>query len=561
MEQVLREVIAEALTRAKDAGELIYQTLPEISLRRPPDKVHGDLASTIALELASQERRAPREVAQRIVKYLKTEHSPVQKCEIAGPGFINFFLNQSYWYDALQSIITLKERYGRLDIGQGKKVQVEFVSTNPTGPLHVGHGRGAIVGDVVASILDAAGYDVQREYYVNDAGTQMDKLGHSTWCRYMELQGQDVPFIKDGYQGEYIYDIAREMIERDADKYVDMPLEQALPAFTTYSCQRILKEIREDLEHFNVVFDEWFSEQHLYETNAVQNMVDRLMAEGAMYEQDGAIWFKSTGHHDDEKDRVVIRSDGRPTYFASDIAYHENKFQRGFEKLINVWGADHHGYVPRMKGVVKALGYQEDALEVILVQMVSLLKGGERVAMSTRSGEFITLAEVVNDVGVDATRFFFTMRRSDSQLDFDLDLAKSRSKENPVYYVQYAHARICSIFREAEKQGIRFPDMDGVDCSLLTLEEEVELISELCQLPKIIEISARSLEPHRLTYYVHNLAGIFHSYYNLGNKSKEHRVITDDINVTNARLLLVKGIRIVLQNVLKLLGVSAPERM
>ncbi len=569
MEQIIREVILEALAQAKNAGELTYNTLPEITLRRPSDKTHGDLASTIALELASQERRAPGEIAHTLVKYLNTEHSPVQKYEIAGPGFINFFLNQSYWYDELQSIITQKDRYGRLDIGQGKKVQVEFVSTNPTGPLHVGHGRGAIVGDVVASILDYAGYDVQREYYVNDAGTQIEKLGHSTWCRYMELQGKDVPFLEDGYKGKYIYDIAREMIERDGDKYVEMQFEEALPAFKIYSSQRILKEIREDLEQFNVVFDEWFSEQQLYATGEVQKVVDRLTAEGGMYKQDGAIWFTSTGHHDDEKDRVVIRSDGRPTYFASDIAYHENKFQRGFEKVINVWGADHHGYVARMKGVVKALGYAQDALEVILVQMVSLLRGGERVAMSTRSGEFITLAEVVNEVGVDAARFFFTMRRSDSQLEFDLDLAKSQSKENPVYYVQYAHARICSIFREAEKQGIQFPpfdctqdrDMEGVDCTLLRLEEEIKLISELCQFPKVVEISARFLELHRLTYYVQNLAGTFHTYYNLGNTSKEHRVITEDMEVTKARLLLVKGVQIVLQNVLKLLGVSTPERM
>jgi arginyl-tRNA synthetase len=554
MEQIIKEVVVDALTKAKNAGDLTYETLPEVNLRRPPDKAHGDLASPIAMELASQEQRAPREIAERIVRHLSTEHSPVLKCEIAGPGFINFFLNQEYWYDELKSILASGEHFGSLDIGQGVKVQVEFVSTNPTGPLHVGHGRGAVVGDVVASILDFAGYAVQREYYVNDAGTQMDKLGHSTWCRYMELLGLEVPFIEDGYQGEYIYDVAREMINQYGDAFLDVPFEEALPVFKTDSCQYILKGIREDLERFNVVFDEWFSEQRLHDSNAIQQVVERLKREGAMYEEDGAIWFQATGH-EDEKDRVVIRSDGRPTYFASDIAYHENKFQRGFQKVINVWGADHHGYVPRMKGVVKALGYAEDALEVILVQMVSLLRGGERISMSTRAGEFITLAELVDEVGVDATRFFFTMRRSDSQFDFDLDLAKSQSKENPVYYVQYAHARICSIFREAEKQGIQLPDTQQVDCSLLQLEEEKTLISELCYFPKIIEISAQTLEPHRLTYYVHNLAGIFHPYYN------KHRVISDDLNMTYARLLLAKGIQIVLQNALRLLGVSAPERM
>lgn len=554
MEQLIRDIVIDALTAAKSAGELTYQSLPEINLRRPQDKAHGDLASSIAMELASQERRPPREIAERIVRHLRTEHSPILKCEIAGPGFINFFLNREYWYDELKNIVGSEDRFGMLDIGQGTKVQVEFVSTNPTGPLHVGHGRGAIVGDVVANILDFAGYNVQREYYVNDAGTQMDKLGHSTWCRYMELLGHEVPFVEDGYQGEYIYDIAREMIDQYGDAFLEIPFEEALPVFRTDACQHILQGIKEDLKRFKVVFDEWFSEQRLHDTNAIQEVVEELKKQGLMYEQDEAIWFRITGH-EDEKDRVVIRSDGRPTYFASDIAYHKNKFQRGFQKVINVWGADHHGYVPRMKGVVKALGYSEDALEVILVQMVSLLRSGERVAMSTRAGEFITLAELIDEVGVDATRFFFTMRRSDSHLDFDLDLAKSQSKENPVYYVQYAHARICSIFRETEKQGIQLPGPQYIDCSRLKLEEEMALISELCQFPKIIEISARALEPHRLTYYVHDLAGIFHAYYN------KHRVISDDINITYARLLLVKGIRIVLRNVLKLLGVSAPERM
>ncbi len=554
MEDLIREVLRDALDRAKNAGELDYEKLPEIALRRPPDKAHGDLASTIALQLASQVRRAPRDVAQCLVTYLNTEHSPVRKCEIAGPGFINFFLNQDFWTDELKNVLTEKENFGRLDFGQQRKVQVEFVSTNPTGPLHVGHGRGAIVGDMVARILEHAGYDVQREYYVNDAGNQMDKLGHSTWCRYMELQGRDVPFVEDGYRGGYIYDLAGKLIEQDGDAYVSMPFEEALPIFKRYACQEILQGIREDLERFHVVFDQWFSEQQLHDADAIEQVVERLKAEGAMYEQEGAIWFKSTGH-DDEKDRVVIRSDGRPTYFASDIAYHENKFKRGFEKVINVWGADHHGYVPRMKGVVKALGYTEDALDVILVQMVSLMRNGERVAMSTRSGEFITLAEVVNEVGVDATRFMFNMRRSDSQLEFDLELAKKQSKENPVYYVQYAHARICSIFRGAESQGVELPNADEVDFSLLTLDEERELISQLRHFPKVIEISARDLEPHRLTYFVHDLASLFHAYYN------KHRVVTEDVPLTYARLYLVKGVQIVLQNALALSGVSAPEQM
>ncbi|PIE32757.1 arginine--tRNA ligase [candidate division KSB3 bacterium] len=560
MEQVIRNVITDALIRAKEAGDLQYATLPNIALRRPPDKAHGDLATTIAMQLASQAKRPPRDIAKCIVENLQTEHSPIERCEIAGPGFINFYLNSNYWHDELENIVTQHEAYGRIDMGQRQKVQVEFVSVNPTGPLHVGHGRGAIVGDVLARVLDFAGYDVQREYYVNDAGNQIDKLGHSAWCRYMELQGKDVPFVEDGYKGEYMYDVAREMLDRDGDKYVDMPFEEALPAFKRYSCQRILKMIRDDLERFNVVFDVWFSEQELHDSNSVNDLVHRLIDEGVMYKKDGATWFKATGH-EDEKDRVVIRSDGRPTYFASDIAYHNNKFQRGFEKVINIWGADHHGYIPRMKGVVKALGYSEDALEVILVQMVSLLRNGERVSMSTRSGDFVPLMEVVDEVGVDATRFMFNMRRSDSQLDFDLELAKTQSKENPVYYVQYAHARICSIFREADKQGLQLADTANIDCSFLALDEELGLIAELCHFPKIVEISARELEPHRVTYYVHTLAGLFHAYYNLGSRDPQLRIIAEDPNVTQARLFLVKGIQIVIQNALRILGVSAPEQM
>ena len=556
----MKDVLTEALTRAKQAGDLRFETLPEIVLRRPPEKEQGDFASTIAMQLAKQEQRAPREIAQTILRHLQTENSPVRRCEIAGPGFLNFFVNQAYWHDLLRAIVTQKDQYGKLNIGQGKKVQVEFVSSNPTGPLHVGHGRGAIVGDVMASILTQAGYDVQREYYVNDAGNQMDKVGKSAWCRYMQLQGNDVPFIEDGYKGEYMYDIARKIIAQEGDKYVNAPLEESLPFFRTFACQYILAWMKADLERFNVRYDVWFSEQSLYDNHEVERVVERLKREGWMYEQDGAVWFKTT-EQDDDKDRVVIRSDGRPTYFASDIAYHENKFQRGFQKIINVWGADHHGYVPRLKGVVKALGYSEDALDVILVQMVSLLRNGERVAMTTRGGVFELLSDVIDDVGVDATRFMFNMRRSDSQLEFDLGLAKKQSKENPVYYVQYAHARICSIFREAEKQGIALPDINAIDCARLQLEEEMSLIAELAQFPKVIEISARDLEPHRLTYYVQELAGQFHAYYNLGNKSVERRVITDDPAVTHARLLLVKAIQIVLQNALKILGVSAPEQM
>ncbi|GAK52558.1 arginyl-tRNA synthetase [Candidatus Moduliflexus flocculans] len=562
MEQLLKDVLTDALTRAKAAGDLQFDLLPEIAFRRSTDKEHGDFASTLAMQLASQAKRAPRDIAQAISKHIQLEHSPVKKVEIAGPGFLNFFINQQYWYELLQTIVAQQENYGRLTIGQQKNVQVEFVSSNPTGPVHVGHGRGAIVGDVMASILAYAGYNVQREYYVNDAGAQLERIGRSTWCRYMQLHGKDVPMQEDGYQGDYVFDIARKIIEQDGDKYVNLPVEETLSFFKKFSCEYVLDWMKADLARFRVKYDCWFSEQSLYDSGEVLRVIERLKGEGWVYEQDGALWFKSTSAgHEDEKDRVVVRADGRPTYFASDIAYHDNKFQRGFEKLINVWGADHHGYVPRLKGVIKALGHP-DALEVMLVQMVSLLRNGERVSMSTRAGEFVTLAEVLDEVGVDATRFFFNMRRSDSQLDFDLEVAKQQSKENPVYYVQYAHARICSVFREADRQGINMPDPSAIDCSRLALPEEMALISELAHFPKVIGISARDLEPHRVTYYVQEVAGLFHAYYNLGNKSAQHRVVvTDDLALTHARMFLLSAIRVVLRNALGLLGVSAPEQM
>lgn len=561
MEQLLKDVLTDALTRAKAAGELHFDTLPELAFRRSAEKEHGDFASTVAMQLASQAKRAPRDIAQAISKHIQLEHSPVKKVEIAGPGFLNFFINQQYWYDLLHAIVTQQANYGKLTVGHQKKTQIEFVSSNPTGPVHVGHGRCAIVGDVMANILAYAGYNVQREYYVNDAGAQLERIGRSTWCRYMQLHGKDKPMLEDGYQGGYVFDIARKIIAQDGDKYVNLPVEETLPFFKKFSCEYVLDWMKADLARFRVKYDCWFSEQSLYDSGEVPRVIERLKHEGWIYEQDDALWFKSTGAgHDDEKDRVVVRSDGRPTYFASDIAYHDNKFQRGFEKLINVWGADHHGYVPRLKGVIKALGHP-DALEVMLVQMVSLLRNGERVSMSTRAGEFVTLTEVLDEVGVDATRFFFNMRRSDSQLDFDLEVAKQQSKENPVYYVQYAHARICSVFREADKQGMTMPEPSAIDCSRLALPEEMELISELAHFPKVIEISARDLEPHRVTYYVQELAGLFHAYYNLGNKSAQHRVVNDDLALTHARMLLLSAIRVVLRNALDLLGVSAPEQM
>jgi len=544
----------EALARAREAGELKYTQLPEVVLERPQDKNHGDLTTTIPMNLASQERRAPRDIAHIILKYLHPEPSLVEKQQVAGPGFINFYLSPSFWYSQLQWILDRQERFGSSDIGQGARVQVEFVSANPTGPLHVGHGRNAAVGDILARILSFSGYQVEKEFYINDFGNQMELLGRSVWCRYMELQGKAVEFPENGYHGDYIYDIAREIVQQKGTEWVEKDPAQALPYFTEFASQAILKQIRSDLETFRVTFDRWFSEKSLYQGGTVHEALEFLKSKGLIYEQEGAIWFRSTQFGDD-KDRVVIRSDGRPTYLASDIAYHRNKLQRGFAKLINVWGADHGGYIARMKGIIKALGYPEEVLTVVLIQLVKLTRRGEQVKMSKRAGHIVLLSEVIEEVGVDAARFFFTMRRTDSHLDFDLELAKSQSKDNPVYYVQYAHARICSLFREAQKQGIKLPSPQEVDLTGLNTEEELSLMKALAYFPKVVKDSALSLEPHRITFYLQDLAGIFHSYYN------KYRFITEDPGLTHARLLLARGVQIVLKNALDLLGVSAPEAM
>lgn len=554
MEDILKVLIAEALIQAREAGELRYVQLPEIVLERPADKNHGDTTTTVAMTLASQERKSPRNIADTLVKHLKLEPSLIERCEIAGPGFINFYLSSSFWYNQLRLILDQEEQFGSSDLGKGARVQIEFVSANPTGPLHVGHGRNAAVGDVLARILTFSGYQVEKEFYINDFGNQIELLGQSVWSRYMELNGKAVGFPEKGYQGDYIYDIAKDLIVQRGMEFVERNPAEVLPFFAEFASKIILNQIKTDLETFRVTFDIWFSERNLYQDKSVDTAIEILKSKGLIYEQDKALWFRSTQFGDD-KDRVVIRSDGRPTYLASDIAYHRNKLQRGFSKLINIWGADHGGYVARMKGIIKAFGYPEDILTVVLIQLVKLTRRGEQVKMSKRAGHIILLSEVIEEVGVDAARFFFNMRRTDSHLDFDLELAKSQSKDNPVYYVQYAHARICSIFREAKKQGISMPSLQDTDLTQLNLEEELSLIKELSYFPRVVRESALSLEPHRVTFYLQDLAGIFHSYYN------KYRFIADDPDLTNARLLLARGVQIVLKNALNLLGVSAPEAM
>ena len=478
----------------------------------------------------------------------------MEKVEIAGPGFLNFFIREDRWSSLLKIVESEGDRYGTATFGQGRRIQVEFVSANPTGPLHIGHARGAVVGDVMANILAAVGYGVFREYYINDAGNQMNNLGKSVLLRYRELLGRTEEFPEGCYKGEYIRDLAAELLKRDGERYLGMDAMEAIPLLTTYAGAAILEGIKEDLLAFGVVFDLYFSERELYREDGVGSLLRTLEEKGFIYHEGNALWFRTTAFGD-EKDRVVVRQNGDPTYFAADIAYHRNKFLRGFETVIDIWGADHHGYIPRMSAAVQALGYEKDALKVILVQLVNLLRDGKPVAMSTRSGEFDTLREVIDEVGKDAARYNFLMRRSDSHLDFDLELAKRQSNENPVYYVQYAYARICSIIRMAAERGCEAPRYDQAELGLLRLQEEIDLIKTITRFPEVVEGAARTLEPHRLTFYLNDTAAIFHSYYN------KNKVISDDGALTGARLFLVKSVRTVLKNALTLLGVSAPEKM
>lgn len=565
MKQSVTGLIKSILEEAKTNGLLRFETLPLIPVEAPKEKSHGDIATSIALALAPREGKRPLEIAKIILKGLEGKDIDFEKVEIAGPGFINFTFRKEYWHEILNDVLKKGETYGRSELGKGIDVNVEFVSANPTGPLHIGHGRGAALGDALSNLLQTAGYKIQREYYINDTGTQMETLGRSLWIRLLQLHNQNVSLPENHYQGEYIKGIAREMVTtRRLDEIIKItkvrdffdlskkPEEEVIPFFTDYAEESILKGIREDLERFGVRYDRWFSEKSLYEDGKVDSVLSEIKERGFLYEQDGALWLETTRFGDD-KDRVVRRKSERYTYFASDIAYHNNKFNRGFRRIIDIWGADHHGYVPRMKAVIQALGNTPETLNILLVQLVTLLKEGKPVAMSTRAGEFVTLKEVIDEVGVDAARYIFLTRRHDSHLEFDLEVAKRQSSENPVYYVQYAHARIASLFRETAVRGIILPET--VDTGLLNLPEELDLIKDIANYPEVIEGSALSLEPHRITYYLHGLASRLHSYY------YKYRVITDNLELTYARLFLMKSLGIVIKNALKILGVSAPEKM
>ncbi len=550
----LTRLIGDAVGRAaarNSWGDVKPQSI-EVTASR--EEAHGDFASNVAMILASQLKTNPRKIAAALVADLGDGGGLVEKVEIAGPGFINFFLRDSVWPSLLEAVDEAGERYGRSALGAGRKVQVEFVSANPTGPLHIGHGRGAVVGDVVANILAETGHEVSREYYINDAGNQMHNLGRSVLYRYYEEMGRPAAFPDNGYQGDYIRAIAKDIAGREGDAYLAAGEADAVPRLTDYAGNVILEGIKEDLRVFGVVFGRYFSEKELYRDGGVLRLLDQLEAQGYVYTDDGTRWFRTTAFGDD-KDRVVVRKNGEPTYFAADIAYHRNKFERGFDLVIDIWGADHHGYIPRMQAGVQAVGRPKDALRVILVQLVNLLRDGKPVAMSTRSGEFVTLREVIDEVGKDAARYNFLMRRSDSHLDFDLELAKRQTNENPVFYVQYAHARICSILRTAAEKGYLPPRYREADMGKLSLPEETALIKRISEYPDMLEGAAVALEPHRLTFYLNDLAGIFHNYYN------KHRVVSEDRECTLARLFLVKSVRTVLQNALRILGVSAPETM
>ncbi len=554
MRKMIKTVVEDGYKRLVDEGEFPNEPVGEGHLISvPKQEQHGDYASNFALVMASRLKMPPRQVAEKIKSVLK-DNPDFQQIDVAGPGFLNFFFSKAFWQKSLVEIKASGSKFGQTSDGQGKKVLVEFVSANPTGPLHVGHGRGAAVGDSLCRILKAAGYNVESEYYINDVGNQMKTLGRSVYLRYQEVLGKEVEFPDECYKGDYIKDIAKEIVEEHGDKFLQVSLEECLDFFIEEAVSRIFHGIKEDLALFRVHFDNWFSERTLHESGYVEKTIEELMDKGVIYEKDGALWFR-TSDFGDEKDRVVKRSNGVLTYFAADIAYHRQKFERGYDMLVDIWGADHHGYVPRVKAAVKALGYNPDNLNVLLVQLVNLIEGGKLKAMSTRAGEFVTLRQVLDDVGVDATRFIFLTRKCDSHLDFDLDVARKQSQENPVYYVQYAHARLCSVFSIAQERGIEILPANQVDLSLLEDPEEIGLMKFLVRFPEVVAGSAKSLEPHRISYYLTELAGMLHKYYT------KHRFIGDDPGLTQARLFLADVTRTVLKNGLELLGVEAPEKM
>ncbi len=586
MKKKIEELILQAVETLKSDGILAQEIIPNITIDRTRDPQHGDFASNLALTLAKQVSTNPRQLAEKLIAALPQDIAII-KVELAGPGFINFFIDPIAQYQVIKQIHDDGRKFGLSNVGAGKKVQVEFVSANPTGPLHVGHGRGAAYGSAVADLLQAAGFDVHREYYVNDAGRQMDILATSIWLRYLEECGEVVHFPSNGYRGEYVREIAWNIHKNAGNEYrrpvelvfEDIPLDEpvggdkeehidALIAraktllgaplyqdFFQIGLDNILEDIKIDLNEFGVDYQEWFSERRLMDDGSVQEALERLRAAGHLYEKDGATWF-ACAELGDEKDRVVVRDNGQSTYFASDIAYHMNKLDRGFDRIINIWGADHHGYIPRVRAAIQALGADESKLKVLLVQFASLYRGEEKVQMSTRSGEFVTLRQLRNEVGKDAARFFYVMRRSEQHMDFDLKLATSKSNENPVFYVQYAYARVCSVLRQLDEKNWGRDLMLGMESlTLLTEEHETNLLGTLARYPEVLERAALQYEPHQLIQYLRELANEFHTYYNA------HQFLVDDAKIRNARLNLICAVKQVLANGLGLLNINTPEAM
>ncbi|MGM0884485.1 MAG: arginine--tRNA ligase [Bacillota bacterium] len=551
MYEQVKKAIADA---AVAAGLAAREELPAFVLEVPKDKSHGDLATNAAMQLTKLAKRNPRQIAEAIIEHLDTKQASIQAAEIAGPGFINFRMDKSYLYPVVGEALQAGEDYGRIEEGNNKRVQVEFVSANPTGSLHLGHARGAAVGDALCNVLDFAGYDVTREYYINDAGKQVENLAVSIEARYRQALGQSADMPEDGYYGEDIIGFAKLLVEQEGDRLLELPDQERFAFFRQFGLERELDKIKRDLGRFRVGFDVWYSETALYESGQVEQGLEALKATGHVYEEEGATWL-STMPFGDDKNRVLVKNDGSYTYLTPDIAYHRDKFSRGFDQMINIWGADHHGYIPRVKAAMAALGNDPNKLTVLIAQMVSLFQNGEKMKMSKRTGKAVTMEDLMDEVGVDAIRYFFSMRSMDSHLDFDMDLAISTSNENPVFYVQYAHARICSIFRQAEEQGLVLKSPDTIDYSKLAAEAEFDLLRKIGELPQEVSEAAAQYAPHRLIRYVYELASQFHSYY------RAERVITEDAEQTQARLALLGAVRISIANVLRLVGVSAPERM
>nr|WP_207789129.1 arginine--tRNA ligase [Neobacillus terrae] len=546
----MKQEIKAAVLKANLAAE---EQIPDVILETPKEKSHGDYSTNMAMQLARVAKKAPRAIAEELVANIDLSKASIEKIDIAGPGFINFHMDNSYLTDLIPAILDAGEKYGETNVGNNQKIQVEFVSANPTGDLHLGHARGAAVGDSLSNVLAKAGYDVSREYYINDAGNQINNLALSVEARYFQALGLEKEMPQDGYHGEDIIGIGKKIADEFGDKYVNVDDKERFDFFREYGLKIEMAKLKKDLEDFRVPFDVWFSETSLYHNGKIEEALKALRDNGHIFEEEGATWLRTTPFGDD-KDRVLIKQDGSFTYLTPDIAYHKDKLERGFEKLINIWGADHHGYIPRMKAAIQALGYDKDALEVEIIQLVHLYKDGEKMKMSKRTGKAVTMRDLVDEVGLDAVRYFFAMRSSDTHMDFDLDLAVSQSNENPVYYAQYAHARISSILRQGEEQGIVAEH--NANFSLIQAEKEMDVLKMLGEFPIAVGEAALKRMPHRISNYIFELASVFHSFYNA-----EKVLDSENPERSKARLGLIKAVQITLKNALSLIGVSAPEKM